>query len=78
MFARIGDMVLGFNGEYMIRPPERSADGHLLPANCIVACTPCSYQDRHLSWTCDGCGHTTHGPALGENCSLLHGPARVR
>ncbi len=31
-----------------------------------------------MSWYCDDCGHITYGPALGENCSLLHGPARVR
>jgi hypothetical protein len=40
--------------------------------------TPCSCQDRHLSWTCDACGDTSCGPALEPNCNVLHGPGRVR
>lgn len=74
----IGDMVLGTDGSYMIRPPERCANGHQLAGHCIVASTLCSCQDRHLSWSCDRCGHITYGPPLEKDCSHLHGPARVR
>jgi hypothetical protein len=45
---------------------------------CIVGTTACSCQDRHLSWTCNECGNTTYGPALGPDCRVLHGAARVR
>jgi hypothetical protein len=38
----VGDMVLGVNGEWMIRPPEKCANGHLRAGNCIVAAMPCS------------------------------------
>jgi hypothetical protein len=31
-----------------------------------------------LSWTCDLCGDTIYGPALGAECNVLHGPARIR
>jgi hypothetical protein len=74
----VGDMALGIDGQWMVRPPERCAQGHLLVGNCIVAAQPCRCQDRHMSWCCETCSHVTYGPALGENCSLLHGPARVR
>jgi hypothetical protein len=76
--SEVGDMVLGTDGQWMIRPPEKCAGGHVLAGHCIVASQPCSCQDRHLSWSCDRCRHTTYGPALGESCSLLHGPVRVR
>ncbi len=74
----VGDMVLGINGEWMVRPPENCGCGHLLAGNCIVAAQPCSCQDRHMSWRCDTCGHITYGPALGPDCDLLNGAARVR
>lgn len=48
----IGDMVLGINGQWMVRLPGRCANGHLLAENCIVAAQPCSCQDRHMSWSC--------------------------
>ena len=71
-------MVLGINGEWMVRPPEKCGSGHLLAGNCIVAAQPCSCRDRHMSWFCDTCGHITYGPALGPGCDLLNGAARVR
>ena len=61
----VGDMVLGTDGQWMIRPTEKCSGGHLLAGHCIVACMPCSCQDRHPSWSCDGCGHTTYEPGAG-------------
>jgi hypothetical protein len=74
----VGELVLGVNGAWMVRPPERCGNGHLLTGRCIVGSAVCSCQDRHLTWTCDECEDTTYGPALSERCSLLHGAARVR
>ena len=74
----VGDLVPGVDGSWMVRPPERCANGHLLRGRCIVGTTACSCQDRHLTWTCDVCQDTTYGPALGSHCDVLHGPARVR
>jgi len=69
----VGDLVPGIDGSWMVRPPERCANGHRLRGRCIVGTTPCSCQDRHLSWTCDLCGDTTYGPALGPDCNVLDG-----
>lgn len=74
----VGDLVLSDRGEWMVRPPEKCCRGHLLAGNCLVATHVCSCQDRHLSWSCNACGEVTYGPALGVNCALLHGAARVR
>ena len=74
----VGDMVRGVNGDWMIRPPEKCTNGHTLAGRCIVAAMPCSCGDRHLSWCCNTCGHVTYGPALGVNCEVLQGPARIR
>jgi hypothetical protein len=63
----VGDLVPSADGSWMVRPPERCANGHRLRGRCIVGTTPCSCQDRHLSWTCDLCGNTTYGPALGPH-----------
>jgi hypothetical protein len=76
--SEVGDMVRGVNGEYMIRPPEKCANGHTLHGHCIVAAQPCSCGDRHLSWCCNTCEHVTFGPPLGADCSVMNGPARVR
>jgi hypothetical protein len=74
----VGDLVLGIDGQWMVRPPERCANGHPLAGRCIVATQPCRCQDRHVSWCCDQCGHITFGPPLGVDCDPLNGPARVR
>lgn len=74
----VGDLVLSTGGEWMVRPPERCANGHRLAGRCIVGTMPCRCQDRHLTWCCDACGDITFGPALGVDCALLNGPARVR
>lgn len=74
----VGDMVLGVDGQWMIRPPEKCGNGHTLAGRCTVAAMPCSCGDRHLSWFCERCAHTTFGPALGVNCEILHGPAKIR
>jgi len=42
---------------------------------CWWAPAPCSC-GRRLTWCCE-CGAATYGPALGDGCSLLDGPARV-
>jgi hypothetical protein len=34
--------------------------------------------DRHLTWCCNACRHTTFGPALGPHCTVMNGPARIR
>jgi hypothetical protein len=47
-----------------------------LSGRTIVGTIACSC-GRHLTWRCE-CGAVTYGPALGEGCSLLNGPARVR
>jgi hypothetical protein len=73
----IGDLVRSTTGQWMVRPPERCGNGHLLAGHCIVGTLPCHCQDRHLTWCCDECGHITYGPALGANCSVINGPARV-
>jgi hypothetical protein len=78
MNFEVGDLVAGADGSWMVRPPERCANGHVLRGRCIVGTSPCSCQDRHLTWTCNECGDTTFGPALGLDCSLLHGAARIR
>jgi len=74
----VGDMVLSTDGRWIIRLPEKCANGHLLKGRCIVAAQPCSCGDRHLSWYCDVCEHVTYGSPLGPDCEVLHGPARVR
>ena len=74
----VGDLVLSTDGAWMVRPPERCANGHQLAGHCIVGTLPCRCQDRHLTWCCDACGHITYGPALGVNCSVMNGPAAVR
>jgi hypothetical protein len=74
----VGELVIGTDGSVMVRPPEECSNGHLLAGRCIVAAQPCSCGDRHLSWCCNTCGHVTFGPALGPDCSVINGPARVR
>jgi hypothetical protein len=74
----VGELVLSTDGAVMVRPPERCANGHPLAGRCIVGTLPCSCGDRHLTWCCDVCEHTTYGPALGLDCSVMNGPARVR
>ena len=78
MRSDIGDLVLSTTGQWMVRAPERCRNGHLLAGRVLVGTAVCACQDRHLSWTCDECGDTVYGPALGPHCSVLHGPARIR
>jgi hypothetical protein len=47
-------------------------------AGRVVGTAVCACQERHLMWTCNHCGDTTIGPALGINCAVLNGPAAVR
>jgi hypothetical protein len=74
----VGDLVLSTSGQWMVRPPQRCGNGHRLAGHCIVGTLPCRCQDRHLTWCCDRCGHITYGPALGPDCSVINGPARIR
>jgi len=78
MSTDIGDLVVSTTGQRMVRAPERCRNGHPLAGHALVGTTVCRCQDRHLSWTCNECGDTTYGPALGPRCSVLHGPARIR
>jgi hypothetical protein len=45
---------------------------------CFVHHTDTSPGSFRWSWTCDLCQNTVYGPALGDNCSLLNGPGRIR
>jgi hypothetical protein len=55
----------------------RLAPGHgIAPRAISIGSIACSC-GRHLTWRCE-CGAVTYGPALGDGCSLLDGPARVR
>lgn len=74
----VGDLVLSTEGSWMVRPPELCANRHRLGGNCLVSATPCQCQSRHMSWSCNSCGHVTYGPALGPQCNLMNGPAWVR
>ena len=74
----VGELVLSTDGQWMVRPPQRCGNGHQLAGRCIVGTLACSCGDRHLTWCCDACKHTTYGPSLGLDCSVLNGPARVR
>jgi hypothetical protein len=73
----VGDVIRGIDGDYMIRPPEASANGHRIADRCIAAAQPCSCSDRHISWYCEQCEHVTYGPSLGVNCEVLHRPTLV-
>jgi hypothetical protein len=48
MNFEVGDLVAGADGSWMVRPPERCANGHVLRGQCIVGTSPCSCGDRHL------------------------------
>jgi hypothetical protein len=74
----VGELVLGTDGRWMIRPPQYCGNGHRLAGRCIVGTMPCRCQDRHLTWRCDTCGDITFGPSLGPDCDPLNGPARLR
>jgi hypothetical protein len=76
--SEVGELVLSTDGQWMVRPPQRCGNGHQLAGRCIVGTLACSCGDRHLTWCCDACKHTTYGPSLGLDCSVLNGPARVR
>jgi rubrerythrin len=78
MHPKVGDMVLGTDGQWMIRPPQKCAGDHQLARRCVVTSQPCNCQGRHLSWCCDVCGHVAYGPAVGPDCPLLQDPARIR
>lgn len=74
----VGDLVLGTDGRYMVRPPERCGNGHpIRPGHVLVGTCVCGCGDRHLAWTCD-CGSTVYGPAFGPHCFVMDGPAWVR
>jgi hypothetical protein len=73
----VGELVQSTTGQWMVRPPLRCPRGHpLRPGHTIVGTIACSC-GRHLTWRCE-CSAVTYGPALGEGCSLLNGPARMR
>lgn len=70
----IGDCVRSTDGRWMVRPPERCADGHLLVlGRVLVGTAACSCGDRHLSWMCD-CGAVTYGPELGARLFVVERP----
>jgi hypothetical protein len=62
---------------WMVRPPLRCrADTGWGRPRMLIGSIACSC-GRHLTWRCE-CGAVTYGPALGDRCSLLDGPANVR
>ena len=74
----VGDLVLNTKGQWMVRPPERCGNGHpITGGRVLVGTMVCSCGDRHLTLECD-CGSIVYGPALGLDCSVLNGPARIR
>jgi hypothetical protein len=76
--SEVGDLVLGTDGSWMVRPPQRCGNGHpITPGRVLVGTAVCACQDRHLTWSCE-CGSTVYGPELGPHCAVLDGPARVR
>jgi hypothetical protein len=73
----VGELVRSTTGQWMVRPPLRCPRGHRLrPGHVLVGSIACSC-GRHLTRRCE-CGAVTYGPGLGDGCSLLDGPARVR
>lgn len=75
----VGELVIGVDGACMVRPPQRCTNGHpITPGRVLVGSIACCCGERrHLTWLCD-CGSITYGPALGPDCTVLNGPARVR
>ena len=76
----IGDLVPAPSGKWTVTAPTHcEAAGHPLGPEQVlvghVACLPCS---GHTTWTCQECGATTYGPAVGDGCSMLNGPAAGR
>jgi hypothetical protein len=75
--AAVGELVQSTSGQWMVRAPQRCAQGHRLrPGHMLVGSIACSC-GRHLTWRRER-GAVTYGPALGAGCSLLKGPARMR
>ncbi len=73
----VGELVRSTSGAWMVRPPQVCERGHrLVPGRVLVGSVACSC-GRHISWRCE-CGAMTYGPDLGDECTLLHGPAHVR
>jgi len=64
--VEVGEPVLGVDGRWMIRPPQRCANGHpITPGRVLVGSIACGCGERrHLTWLCD-CGSMMYGPALG-------------
>jgi hypothetical protein len=74
----VGDLVLGIDCSWMVRPPERYGNGHpITPGRVLVGTAVRACQDRHLTWSCE-CGSKVYEPALGPHCAVLDGPARIR
>ena len=78
-WSEVGRLVRSTGGEWMVRPPQRCGNGHsITPGHVLVGSIVCSCGEcRHITWLCD-CGHTSYGPPLGLDCSILNGPAVVR
>jgi hypothetical protein len=73
----VGAPVRCTNGAWMVRPPQHCPRGHRLrPGHTIVGTSACAC-GRHLTWRRE-CGAVTYGPALGEGCRVLDGPAAIR
>jgi hypothetical protein len=77
--SEVGELVISTNGACMVRPPQHCGNGHpITPGRVLVGNIACACGERrHLTWLCD-CGHTTYGPTLGLDCTVMNGPARVR
>lgn len=76
----VGDLVRTTVDTWITRPPARCPNGHALDAGRVLvgheACA--GHGGGHTTWTCRTCEATVYGPALGEHCRTLTGPAAVR
>jgi hypothetical protein len=64
------------NGWYVPHCVAHAGTGCGGATHLSAGSVPCSC-GRHLTWRCE-CGAITYGPILGDGCTPLHGPARVR
>jgi hypothetical protein len=71
----VGDLVLGVDGQWMVRPPERCGAGHLLRGHCLVGSMICLCQVRQPD--VDVQPVRRHGLRAGARC-VLQADARAR
>ncbi len=75
----IGDLVPAPSGKWTVTAPTHCGTGHPLgPEQVLVGHAPCLNCGGHTIWRCRECDATVYGPAVGDGCSILNGPAAVR